>query len=71
MCTKNQIPRFLFNFDKWPKTALLKIRYSERLLSKNLKKVDLFFSFAPVPSYRQDYEKKWPRASYQSVHVVK
>ena len=45
---------------------LLKIRYFERGLSKNLKKLTLFFILNPVSFNRQDYERqKGPETSGQ------
>ena len=38
--------------------TFLKVRYFERGLSKNLKKVDFIFSFKPVPFNEQDYQKQ-------------
>ena len=37
---------------------ILKIRYFERILSKGLKKLTLFFLSNPVPFNGQDYEKQ-------------
>ena len=37
---------------------LLKIRYSERGLSKCLKKVNFIFSFESSPFYGQSYQKQ-------------
>ena len=37
---------------------LLKVRYFERGLSKNLKKSTLFFLLNPVPFNAQNYQKK-------------
>ena len=46
--------------------TLLKIIHFERVLSKNLYKVNLIFPLHPVPIYGQDYEKqKGPETSYQ------
>ena len=46
---------------------LLKVRYFERLLSKSLKKVTLFFLLNPVPFNGQNYQKqKGPGTSDQS-----
>ena len=45
---------------------LLKIRYCERGLSKNLKKLTLFFILNPVSFNKQDYERqKGPETSGQ------
>ena len=38
--------------------AILKIRYFERGLSKNLKKVNFIFPLNPVPFHGQSYQKK-------------
>ena len=46
---------------------LLKVRYFERLLSKSLKKVTLFFLLNPVPFNGQNCQKqKGPGTSDQS-----
>ena len=46
---------------------LLKVRYFERLLSKSLKKVTLFFLLNPVPFNGKDCQKKkGPGTSDQS-----
>ena len=48
--------------------VLLKTRYFERGLSKNLKKVNFICSFEPSPFNGQDYKKqKRPRTRDQSL----
>ena len=50
---------------------LSKIRYFERGLSKNLKKVNFVFSFEPSPLGGKDYEKqKEPGTSDQSLFRI-
>ena len=51
---------------------LLKLRYFERLLSKSLKKVTLFFLLNPVPFNGQNCQKqKGPGTSDQSFFRLK
>ena len=57
------IPRPLFNFGKLPKTTnacnkFLKTRHIEKGIFRNLTKVKLNFSLAPVPFYKQEYKKQ-------------
>ena len=50
---------------------LLKIRYFGRGLSKSLKKVNLMFSFKPIPFSGQSFqEQKGPGASEKLLFVV-
>ena len=47
---------------------ILKVRYFERRLLKNLKKATFFFLSNPVPFNRQNHQKqKGPRTSDQSL----
>ena len=56
-------PRSLSNFGKQPKIAIaykefFKKRYIERVSSKSIKKLTLFFLSNSVPFNGQDYEKQ-------------
>ena len=53
-CALKSSPRFLFSFGKYPNSHCmqevpLKIRYFERGLSEDLKKVTFIFAFEPSP----------------------
>ena len=73
-CAPKAGPRPVFNFAKKTQNShctqeiILKIRYSERGLSKTLKKVKFFFLSNPVPFNGQIYQKqKGSGTSHQSL----